>query len=374
MRNLLLGFVLLLLSSCGTNVIRLAEAPEKLSGTIAVLPIEANTDIQREKVDYLQKAFNRELAGNGYSVLSDSTVSSICKNRLCPERDELVKKYGIKNFLRVELDSTSQSNVVAGYYNELSGKAYLEDITGKPLVTVEHTESEKGGLVFNTGLLIQALRSASKGFEDASQKLADSFVTKVVAKLPQSDRNEETVVGTKIKIAKVDVIPLGESKYRICAEGTPSANGKLLINSKKYSLRETSPGTYCNVVLSGLSQVSSTQSILLESVYGDTIQKEFSYPEDILCNPSTIIYKENSSTVSLGCEVSEDQEKCLDDVNRCKSTRFLVYRSYKEDGPFEKVGKVAKEGWKDTMYDGKGLYTVLAVSPEGSTSLPIKLK
>ena len=369
----------ILIAGCTDTIIKAPTLGASINGTIAVLPVSTASDIQREKLTYLQKAFSRELSSSGYSVLNEKTVNEVCRTEGCPERTDLVHKYSVDNFVEISLTSSEQANFLAGYYNVVSGTVRLLNASNEQLLSIDHSENERGGILFNSGQVLEAFTSASRGFEDSSQELSDRFVKKVIAQLPKADQRVDRASGKPVEIKKIEVFPLGQSRYRVCAEATPGMTARLVLRGLKYPLRETRQGSYCSVLLLALaSQRSEVSRIVVESPYGLSKQKELTFPDSILCNPASLVYRNGSASLSINCRDGDGKEQCLEDIKSCKSTQFFVYKSESADGPFTKAGKVVGESWKDigtaARSSGDVSYAVLALSPDGASSVPFQIK
>lgn len=376
MKQLYVFMMCSFLSACGPTVIQGVAPLGSIDGGIAVLPIAAESDMQREKLAQIQEAFIRELNSSGFSVLSRDAVNAICSTPECAERSALFSSRGVKHLLAVKLDGSYETNAVAGYYNALSGLATLINTDGSVALSVEHTESEKGGILFNTGQVIEAFRSARKGFEDPFEDLTNRFATKVVSRLPRPGVESNAAL-SKVSIRSVATQPLGNSRYRVCAEGDAQAQAKLIVNNFKYALRETKTGTYCTVLLSGIAlHGASEPRIVLESSYGGSAQRLVSLPGTGVCNPSKAVYRGTGTSIVFGCDKTsgDSKEQCERDILACKESNLYVYSGDSNGGPYSKVGKIKDMLWRGSTTTPEASLAVLSVSPDGATSTPVQVE
>src|SRR5947207_2577258 len=105
--TLLLGS--LWLSGCSTTRANISQqfVPEKVQ-SLAILPLEYASEVQREKVDSLRNAVESELKNSGFEVLADRVVRQVCSTPACPERKILASKYLVDGFVTISVRSVQR--------------------------------------------------------------------------------------------------------------------------------------------------------------------------------------------------------------------------------------------------------------------------
>ena len=382
MKLLSLCFLLLCLSfcSCGPTIVRAPELKENPPRVVALLPIRANEEIRRERLDYLQEALRRELRSSGFLLLDEASVSDLCGGETCPRRGELLSRFKVQGFVALTVESSYRANFLAGYLNTLHGTLRLLDPQGKELQSVEYTEREKGGLLFNSGQVLEGLRSTSDNFGDESfNRLADRFIKVVAAAVPAPKSSQDLSSYGVASLSEVTTLGLGEGRYRFCASGTSGARASLVLDRQKISLRETRPGSYCGtLLLSGLIRPTSKIYVELRSPYGALDRRELEARPFLLCDPGTLL-RRGGSTLAYGCSsdlTEQAKSECQTQLALCQDSQLLVFSGESEEGPFQKRGVLSAPSWTDPEVPAgsdKRTYAVLAVSPQGSRTSVLTL-
>ncbi|MBX7138013.1 MAG: hypothetical protein K1X83_08525 [Oligoflexia bacterium] len=365
--------LLLCLAACSSAKAKIApQAAQGTAGQIALMPIEAPADIARERVAYIREAILAELRNSGYAVLDDQLVQKLCTSSSCPERTRLATDYLVENFATLKLKSVDRNNFLAGYYNAISGNLSLVDSSGHELATVDLTESEKGGLIFNSGQLFQGIRSqAQNSAQESFANLADKFARSAVAKLPRPAAVKIGDDALGIDIQKIEVTPVEIPLYRLCAKATPRSMAYLVINKLKTNLRETAPGNYCGIYR--LDGVSDTPAVELRSPFGNSVRRELEMkllPRYCRLDGLVSLSSEGKfSSLLVGCKDSNDQ-RCQARLSGCNGSKFIVYRAPQIPGVFSKVAEFSGSGWREAFPAEKANYQIVAVSGSGLRSQP----
>lgn len=248
----------------------------KLSGnlpsSLALLPQVYPGGIQLERIDYIRSVLAAELRNNGYLMVEDNIVDSICSSPACPQRSVLSEQFGVQGFVAIEIQSIAKTEFLAGYYNVISGTLRIEDQSGGELLSAKHTEHDKGGLAFNSGQVFQGVISHVKNYDvNRDNFLASRFAHNLVAALPKATNNN---VLTPVEIESVGIQPATAEAHQICVSGTPRATAAILHRQTRPSLREVSPGKYCGVFrLDALLMTSPTVLVELRSPFGAAARK-----------------------------------------------------------------------------------------------------
>jgi len=362
------------LTACGPSL-QLSVPKEKIMiQTVAVLPVESPSDVRRERVSYLRSTLLSDLGASGFIVLEDSIVQRICSTPECPQRSELVTRYGVDGFVKLKISSIYRANVIAGYVNTISGEAALIDRSNSVVATVTGTENEKGGLLFNSGQVFQGLKSTVDNLEntgdDGFNRLAERFVKGLVAKLP-TPPGKEVSEATEVHITAVDVRGLEEGRFEVCVNGTPNSLATLLINRTRSTLRAINPSRYCGAyLLSGLIQPNTKVTAELRSAYGNSVQKDLPVEPFLICDPTGVVKSVAGGRLAVSCDSSE--QSCRERLPQCKKAKLWVYRSEGTAGPFRKAGFILPDkGWSGPVQTTP--LVILAESPNGGSSNPVEL-
>lgn len=362
------------LSSCGPKVIMSDTLKEGSPKALAVLPVNYPSGVQRERVDYLRSALVSELKSRGFIVLDDSAVNLVCPDAECPNASELSSKYLADGYVTLHLDSVARNNFLAGYYNAITGKMTLQDRNRRDLLEVSHTESERGGLLFNSGQLIQGVISQLNNSEkDSFARLADKFSKTLVSKIPRPKASQFEDEGNVVSIKSVRLTPSKAGAEDLCVSGTPQAMAFVLLPGQRSNLREVRPGEYCSRLrISDIPSDMSTISVEVRSAYGSSVRQ--SLKSDVApCDLDGLIsVRSQGSSKSLVLSCAPSTLKCDDRFQSCGAHRFIIYRALTPLGPFTKVAEVRDLAWQlpKEGKSGPALYQVIAVDKHGNFSVP----
>lgn len=369
MRKFLALLAISILVGCSAQSIKPNSESSGIS-TVAVLPASIPSDVAREKIEAIRSQVIEQLKNSGFTVLTDSIVKNGCTDTGCGDQVTFAKKYGVEGFVTLRVKSVSRTNLLAAFYNSINGEVDLVDPSGKQISHIEHIESEKGGLLFNSGQVFQGLRSTAENTEQASfTRLAEKFAKAVSLELPRAVSNAETLTAqTDIKINSVNTSSLGESRYRICAQGTPGAQAAIIIDRSKGVLREERSGEYCGVFPIGGALPENTKvAIELRSPFGVSVQKRLDQGIVFGCMPEGLLTVSDGLLV-LRCKDSE--ASCAKKIEICRDNRLYVFKAATESGPYTREGTLSGVGSKaDQQYT----YAVLPVGKDGGSSVPVTL-
>lgn len=269
MRAILLVFLTLLAGCSGMTTLNplLEKSPPK---TLALLPLNTKNDINRERAEALYKLVGQELRNRGYLLLDNQLVTKFCGSVPC-ETDPIFSNYKTDATALVEIESISQNNFVAGYYNTISGSLDLSDKEKMSLAMVSHTESESGGVLLQSGQVIQGIidqieHTGDEGFV----LLAQRFARSVANKLPVtggSNQGTPAINNISAKSTKRDLV-------KICATSSEGLLATLVGSKLRSTLRETTPGNYCGIFRKdSLASQKRELSVEIRSPFGASTRK-----------------------------------------------------------------------------------------------------
>jgi hypothetical protein len=391
-KNVLHKFFCLVLilfpAACSSVKVKIANdiMPANLR-SLAVLPVDYPSDIQREKTDAIVKSIKSELKNKNFVVLADRLVNGVCSNPACPERKTLAEKYQVDAFVTVDVKSVSRTNFVAGFYNAIKGKLILSDVNSKNIVEVEHTQSEKGGLLFNSGQVVQAIISYGENKEaDSFAKLSTGFAETLVSKIPHSKESNVNSDAVAVAINEIKVKELRPEIFQICADATPDSLVSVIVNRQSTNLRPVKEGNYCGTFL--YNQISSNQDkvyVDARSPFGNSVRKEVEIAKEAeICdlNDNVILSEKNGkpsihiACVDLAAGKGISSINCPTKVNVCPGNKFIVFKASSNLGPYEKIAEFQSTNWVDNNAK-KGTdfyYELVSVNKAGVWSLPVSVK
>lgn len=377
-KTLLLCIVGLGISACAPKGASKPSAPEMNVGQVALLPIAYPSGVTRERAEYIRQAVYNDLKGSGFLVLDSQVVDRICSDAPCAGRSKLASEYKVESFLELNISSAARNNFVAGYYNTIQGQAKLKDRQGKELASLDETESERGGLLFNSGQLLQGLISTSKNTQkDSFNFLAERFARKLVDRLPSQKRVQLDPSALALNLNKVEVQALRPPIYHVCADATPNALMYYVSGKLRSNMREVQKGRYCsNYSLEPYFYSDVKPAVELRSPFGNSLRQELNLsaiPRGCRLDGLVAFSRMgNSNRLMLQCEAGAPQ--CESKLMDCRSSRFLVYRGEPPTGPFTRLAEFKGNSWIDAKTPSAAVaYEVVAVNNLGMRSRPVSV-
>lgn len=341
---------------------------------LVLLQADTPADMARERADYIQQALLSELKSAGFYVLDPALANNQCGGADCPNREQLAKAFGAEAFLQLKLDSVSRNNFVAGYYNVVSGTVSVSNREKKELFGFKHSQSEKGGLLFNTGQIFQGIKSQFENSNANSfEALADKFVKGLVARIPEPEKEQSPE--SDLRISKTSIKQTRKGVYNICAEANPGALAYLILGREKPNLREVKSGLYCaNLSLGPVELQDQIPQVEVRSALGGSVRSELSgFKFQPLCDLDGIVQVAGGQPeTKLFFQCENSSEECQQKLQRCMGNSYIVYRSPNALGPYTKVAKFETREWIDRMPPGKDSnYVLVATNADGFRSKPV---
>jgi|GEM_PF-2063390 len=365
---------------CSPKVTSSLPTGSTLPDHIALLPADYSLDIPRERIDLVRAEIVNELRNHNFIVAEDTIVRGVCSSPQCPERARLHSQYLVDAFITLSISSFSKNNFVAGYYNQLTGTLSLVDPSGAQLIAVDHTESEKGGLLFNSGQIFQGIISQVNNSGDAAyQELASEFAKFVVEQLPEPLQTTTRAQreGVELDLQSVTAEWNSPSSYTICLKGTPHSFASLLLGSSRTSLREVSPGSYCSAFSPLVASTSGSPAMVeLRSAFGNSKRQDVTLPARAPCALEERL-QSSSDQVSLRCamvgrDLSRVQAGCTEVMKPCRADKLVLYTARSEEGPFEKWRESTSSS--TTITGAPGIVNIVAIGSGGIPSIPVQIQ
>jgi hypothetical protein len=348
------------------------------------------SDSVKQRTVLIEQQLANALRDTGYPVLAPLLVRSLCRDSVCAEgKQKLINQYGVNGFFTLTLNSVQSTDFLAGYYNTISGSLRLTDVQGTELLSTEHQESERGGLLFNSGQIVQGVLSQIENSSDSSfPQLAERFTRSIVRGLPVP-RYAKANEADQVALTGIEVHPVAPSTYRICVNGTPQSLGSIIWSGRKSLLREERAGRYCGIYLFDES-VPGVHEVRAEiaSPYGTAVREPVDLASQLSCvRPeffalNRAAYAEIALTCKqtaregLSCTRTEDlpAQKM---ATLCMLSKYFVYRATTRSSPYLRIAEVRTPRWTDKSAPGQSpdsRYQVIALDEKGLPSLPIALR
>lgn len=239
----ILTLILLTLTACSGLAKLTPEFEKAPPKTLALLPLNTKNDINRERAEALYKLVGQELRNRGYLLLDNQLVTKVCRSSPC-EVAPFFLNYQTDAVVEVQIQSISQNNFVAGYYNTISGSLDLSNKMRVSLAMVTHTESESGGVLLQSGQVIQGIIDQIEHTgDDGFVLLAQRFARSVANKLPMTTGESQNAP----LINSISSKQQNKELVKICASSTQGMLASLIAGKVRSTLRETTPGNYCGI-------------------------------------------------------------------------------------------------------------------------------
>ena len=376
-RHILGVAICLAASACGPTVKNSLPPGGVLPSSIAVLPADYSGEIPREHVDLVREAIISGLRNQNFIVVEDKVVQSTCSTPQCPEKSTLAGDYLVDSFATISLESFSKNNFLAGYFNELHGKLSITDVSGKELTTIDHTQTESGGVLFQSGQVFQGIISQVKHSSDSVfEDIADSFAKTIIEKLPahSAPASAQRSEGLEVALTSATVQWSGQSSYTVCAQGTPHSFAYLLLDQTRSSLREISPGRYCGGFSTLVAPTAGgVQAVELRTAFGNSVRHDITIPVQPPCNLTNRVSRPSPSQVSIACTKMGPNDAlpssgCSSSLSECAAAKVVVYAAPQASGPFRKVSESTTQ--TINVSPSQQTIAVVAIAKGGVSSQP----
>lgn len=362
----LLPAVFFLMTACAPKAQVKPEFEKTRIASLAVLPVIDKTELPQAQIAPATAAFTQALRNAGFLILDDTLTQRVCPASPCEREKELFNDYLVDATVQLSIDSSTRANILAGYYNDISGSLSLRDKNGEELLLAQSTQREKGGLLFNSGQVLQGLISQ---FRDAkSNTLIEKLFRDLVAQIPNSNRTiAPNTDATTVAIKTVEVKAPSADLRHICVTATPKSLSSLVLGSLKSNLQEVSPGKYCREFFLNPSFRTAGAEVEVRSPYGNSVRQALNLqdiPDCDLKNSLALIRPEaGKPQITFTCP----------STSGAGQVKLMVYRSESETPQFSKVGEFSGLKWSDSSAAAGAQYAVIARTSRGDRSLPVFL-
>lgn len=363
------------LTGCSGGKIIIAPPEGQLPVRALLLPLNTEVELTREHREAIDREMLAALRNRGYLV-----------GRLS---QELQSKSDVST-VQLTLTDFRRDTVFAGYVNYIAGTLQVTDGAGTVISESNYAESEKGGLLFNSGQVLVGLQSEVSNFRDEGfADWIEEFADGLARTLPKP-ASTVAVSDTLVLEVRSAQLRLAGGQAELCALGTPGQTAVLTAAAIRLPLREVSPpGRYCIVL---------PQYISAERVVNGTVELTNSFgfrakspiqtvPRDLGCPAQRIRGKVNGEEVyfEVVCSDAEqvsnaaavEQTQCAL-VGECKDVKFRVYKLNPE-GAYLLVGEFGVDGFQKVFAESKKPLAVqdfrlFRLSPDSRYPNPIQLE
>jgi len=229
------------LTSCGPTLVKNKEDVSESIKKIAILPINMQAEIPREDAKFLETLIISRLKEKGYIILDPSLISAFCRTSTECEANlgEINKVFSPDAYVKTNIDSNFALNFFAGHYNTLEGQLLFVSPTKDLIYTISHTESERGGLIFNSGQVSQGLIESYNEFGTSPfRRLSQKFTESIFSVIPRA-----TIIAgtTPIQSPKFEYL-ISKNNFpdqtRICVASNQRGKAELVFENLELNLRE----------------------------------------------------------------------------------------------------------------------------------------
>ncbi len=348
-----------LVSGCGPSVQQL-NPQIALTDTILLLPIKSNEVLALDRAQLIQESFERGFGSQGFLVLSRDSISNRCKGQDCSRKETLGSLFPTATIAEVTIESTRQTNLIAAFYNNIVGQLSLFSAQNQPIVTIGHTESERGGVLFNSGQILEGIQATATDLSaDSFPVLAERFSRKIVSEVPRSNIDRKKISSPSFN--SVQVTPKG-FLVQICATVEQAAQVFLLNGGRKTRLSRVRDNHFCAVLPSKLLTADrGTKRIIATNQYGIEESKDFAVLSMSTCSLTGNIFFDRA-TGSIQCK-----QEC---PPSCLKEQIVVYRGGTSDTPFTEFGNLQNGKIKLPAGAEDLSYAIVTIDAEGFVSNP----
>jgi len=376
----------LALAGCGSLDTRSTPAlTSRPPQVVALLPFDARPDDPEAEVrlELFRLIFHSYLSDRGFHALTPEYVDArLRRARLdTPEQvrttgaARLGEVLGADALLIGDRIGVSSFQALLAYRRGLSGRFKLVSTRdGQELWHAEATEYDTGGVLVDSGQVIQAVSdTVQAGRDTAYVRLCQLFCRQVTATLPKVVHRDESaepapeIASVSVGQGRSGTLRSGD-KIEVEVVGTPAAMGAFDLRPLRSGLAlvEGAPGRYRGVhtVLPGEAAESVTVTARLTNSFGRVVRKDAPGTLAIDAAPPAMPPAVRVARVGGGVEVSWDAPG---------GEAPAAYQVFRSPGPgrgFEPVGRTPERRWVDGQATPQARYQVIAVDGQGNQSFP----
>jgi hypothetical protein len=352
---------------------------------VALLPFEARPDDPEAEVrlELFRAIFHSYLTDRGFHALSPEYVDARLRRARLDTPAEVRtagaarvgEVLGADALLLGDRIGVSSFQALLAYRRGLSGRFTLvSTLDGQELWQAEATEYDTGGVLIDSGQVIQAVSdTVSVGRDTAYVRLCQLFCRQVTATLPRVVHRDEAsepapeIASVSVGVARPGTLRAGDT-IEVEVAGTAAAMGAFDLRPLRAGLVlvEGAPGLYRGVhtVLPGEAAEGVTVTARLINAFGRVVRKDATGTLAIDAAPPGMPATVRAARAGERVEVSWDAP------GGEGPAAYLVFRSPGPGRGFEPVGRTAERRWVDERAPAEARYQVIAVDVHGNQSFP----
>lgn len=347
-------FLTLIFVSCGPGIRTFGDQTAPTPGIYALLPVKHGPTLREYDAAYLTRILQNSLESLGVSLIDPVLIQETCIKLDCRERTVWSTIPQLQGLITVDITSNWDSNIIAAHYSTISGELRLSDMNNQKILEIQHRESDRGGLLFDSGQVVRGLSSQAE-FSDseAFRMLAKKFARNLALALkPHLGRKDSTHRDFPTPVITSSVVSPGEIKLCISVPA-PDMRAYLLFGSMRTPLSpqsKTENGTTsCRNFSADALRQKPVPAIEVRDLRGNS-RRTFLNSEKHLngwlssCRTTTHAqWKDvkNSSDITFYCSVQDKDSvsaKCAQ-KDPCHAFRWKVYGAKTKSGPYVLLGE-----------------------------------
>jgi hypothetical protein len=342
-RFVAIPLLLIFLSACSTTSVTVSPETTSLPAAATLLPLSTTVEITREHAGAVEQAILSSLRNRGFLV-SHHTDNS-------PVRGAVIKAH---------IDTFRRDSILAGHVNILGGSLSYRGAKQQLLAKSEHTESERGGLLFNSGQLLKGLTDEIDNLQD---KKFDSWVKRyaeaLVRALPEPKIAASDASPTAPSIERISLTER-RAGIEICAFGTPGSQARVLFTGDTAPLIEAGEtGRYCLTLPSYIDRKSlQGAKVEISNAFGLRAVQAVPDTQNLMpCPQATLLARLVGSTLTFApsCSAAKVLTSCAD-IASCQRNRFRTYR-LGSGGTFSQLAEFGIRGGTTQVSDVSNFLT-----------------
>jgi protein involved in polysaccharide export with SLBB domain len=357
--------------------------------TVAILPFSAVPSADADttaRLPMVRQIFDAYFSNLGYHQPSLDDVDQRLRraNLMTPEAIQAAGPKKLGEILDVDAVvfgkefEVSSTSAVIFYRRKITGKISLVGArAGDSLWDAEYTESDTGGVLLDSGQVVQAISATIEVGRDVTfVKMAQAFCRTVVSSLPPATHDESPHDVppdlTSVTVRVVGTAPLrAGDRVEVTVAGAPGGRGTFDLKPLHVGLplSETTSGVYQGVyvVEPGEASASVAVSARLVNRFGATARKEAPAESAFAIDSAPPPPPNAIQVAKTGAGVELQWQPPQNDVVKS----YEVFRAPETGTPFTLVASTADPRWVDPAPPGPSpAYQIVAVDMNGNVSFP----
>ena len=313
--------------ACTTTSVILAPEDNSLPAHIHFQPVQYESELTREHQTAIERVALAAIRNRGFLVSS--------------------KANGELPSVRLTVTTLRRDSVLAGHVNIISGRIEFYNKSGSRIAAGEHTESERGGLLFNSGQILAGITSeldnlGGNSFDDWIERFAMSLT----GTLPKPDAlGAGTPPARQPVIEDVHITKRGKN-HEVCFKSLNAAEALLRIKNTSFPMRHIqAQNSFCVAIPEWLlSGVDYSAAVLhATSPFGVRSTQEIVLADtESLCSDLLVSATPKGRSITFNIQCGEQIQQCAMNAP-CEQYTFRLYEE-QDSGTFKLAGEFGIEG------------------------------